>query len=75
MQAVRLECPLPGEEFLLRELVARASFLAADRSGLYRSHHRSLTAARPPLKVGMRQLLHSGRSEAISRSLSTDAQN
>ena len=69
MQAVHLECPLPGEEFLFRKLVARASFLAADRAALYRGYHRSLTAARPPFYVGMRQLLHSGRSDAISRSV------
>jgi hypothetical protein len=58
-KAVRLERTLlPGEELLLRELVAAQSLLHCDPAAAHGSHHRGFAADNPPRGIGGCQIVH-----------------
>src|SRR6516164_10146841 len=54
--AVRLDRPLPGQEFFFRKLVTTASFLATDRAAAHRRDNGGLAACDPAFCVRWRQL-------------------
>ena len=66
-KAVSFERTLPGEELLLRELVATASFLESYVAGPHRGYDRGFAADHPPPSVRRRQLnVHSFPGERVT---------
>jgi hypothetical protein len=55
-KAIGFERALPGEELLLRELVATAGFLESYLAGPHCGYDRGFAADHPPLGVRRRQL-------------------
>jgi hypothetical protein len=57
-KAVRLERTLPGEELVLRELVAAQSLLHCDPAAAHGSHHCGFAAGDPPNGIRRWQIVH-----------------
>jgi hypothetical protein len=73
-KAMGLECALPGEELLFRQLIATAGFLESDLTGAHCSHHRGFATDHPSPGIRRRQLYH-GRARINSRPQRIDGSN